>query len=50
MKVDVNTIVSPLPSDELLDVVEKSLRISFPESYREFIICNLIQIRLFNIP
>lgn len=37
MKVDVNTIVSPLPSDALLDVVEKSLRISFPESYRQFI-------------
>jgi hypothetical protein len=37
MKLDVNTIVSPLPSDELLDVVEKSLRVSFPELYREFI-------------
>lgn len=37
MKVDVNTIVSPLPSDALLDVVEKSLRIFFPESYRQFI-------------
>ncbi|MGG3891376.1 SMI1/KNR4 family protein [Metabacillus fastidiosus] len=37
MKVDVNTIVSPLPSDELLDVVENSLRIIFPELYREFI-------------
>jgi len=37
MELDVNTIVSPLPSDELLDVVEKSLRISFPEPFREFI-------------
>lgn len=37
MEVDVNTIVSPLPSDELLDVVEKSLRVLLPEPYREFI-------------
>lgn len=37
MKIDVNTIVSPLPSDELLNVVENSLRITFPEPYREFI-------------
>lgn len=37
MKIDVNTIVSPLPSGELLDVVENSLRIVFPEPYREFI-------------
>lgn len=37
MELDVNTIVSPLPSDELLDVVEKSLRVSFPEPFREFI-------------
>ena len=37
MELDVNTIVSPLPSDELLDVVERSLRVSFPEPFREFI-------------
>lgn len=37
MELDVNTIVSPLPSDELLDVVENSLRVSFPEPFREFI-------------
>ncbi|MDM8151905.1 SMI1/KNR4 family protein [Priestia megaterium] len=37
MKVDNNTIVLPLPNDELLNTVEKSLRISFPKSYREFI-------------
>ncbi|MEC2077036.1 SMI1/KNR4 family protein [Metabacillus fastidiosus] len=37
MKVNFNTIVLPLPSDELLNIVEKSLRVSFPELYREFI-------------
>ncbi|MCM3359023.1 MAG: SMI1/KNR4 family protein [Psychrobacillus sp.] len=37
MKVDTNTIVSPLPTDGLLDVVEHSLRVTFPEPYREFI-------------
>lgn len=40
MKVDVSTIVSPLPNDELLDVVEKRLRIAFPKRYREFIKIN----------
>ncbi|RAJ03221.1 SMI1-KNR4 cell-wall [Paenibacillus sp. OK060] len=37
MKVDVNTIVFPLPDNELLEVVERSLRVSFPETYRNFI-------------
>lgn len=37
MRLDVNTIVFPLPTDELLDVVERSLRVSFPETYRNFI-------------
>lgn len=37
MRMDVNTIVVPLPGDDLLDVVERSLRVSFPESYRHFI-------------
>jgi len=34
---DVDTIVFPLPTDELLDEVERGLRISFPETYRDFI-------------
>jgi len=34
---DVNTIVVPLPSDDLLDAVERGLGVSFPESYRNFI-------------
>ncbi|MDQ0718867.1 cell wall assembly regulator SMI1 [Paenibacillus sp. W4I10] len=37
MRVDVNTIVFPLPNKELLEVVERSLRVSFPETYRNFI-------------
>ncbi|MBY0117373.1 SMI1/KNR4 family protein [Paenibacillus xylanexedens] len=37
MRMDVNTVVLPLPSDELLDVIERSLRVSFPEAYRIFI-------------
>ncbi|MEK4077572.1 SMI1/KNR4 family protein [Paenibacillus sp. FSL R5-0486] len=37
MRMDVNTIVVPLPGDDLLDAVERSLRVSFPESYRHFI-------------
>ncbi|TVX94890.1 SMI1/KNR4 family protein [Cohnella terricola] len=37
MRLDVKTIVLPLPSDELLGVVERSLRVSFPEAYRLFI-------------
>ena len=37
MRVDVSTIVLPLPSDELLDIVERSLRVSFPEAYRLFL-------------
>ncbi|WP_145046723.1 SMI1/KNR4 family protein [Paenibacillus xylanexedens] len=37
MRMDINTVVLPLPSDELLDVVERSLRVSFPEAYRIFI-------------
>lgn len=37
MRLDVNTIVFPLPTDELLNVVERSLRVSFPETYRNFI-------------
>lgn len=32
MRVDVNTIVFPLPNNELLEVVERSLRVSFPET------------------
>ncbi|KAF6578506.1 SMI1/KNR4 family protein [Paenibacillus sp. EKM212P] len=37
MRLDVNTIVFPLPTDELLNVVERSLRVSFPDTYRNFI-------------
>ncbi|MBY0117412.1 cell wall assembly regulator SMI1 [Paenibacillus sp. DS2363] len=37
MRMDVNTIVVPLPGDDLLDAVERSFRVSFPESYRHFI-------------
>ncbi|MFC9710475.1 SMI1/KNR4 family protein [Paenibacillus sp. NPDC056933] len=37
MRLDANTIVFPLPIDKLLDVVERSLRVSFPEAYRIFI-------------
>jgi len=37
MRIDMNTIVFPLPTDELLDVVERSLRVSFPEIYKNFI-------------
>ncbi|MFF2484325.1 SMI1/KNR4 family protein [Paenibacillus sp. NPDC058071] len=37
MRLDGNTIVFPLPTDELLDVVERSLRVSFPKFYRGFI-------------
>ncbi|MEK3757084.1 SMI1/KNR4 family protein [Paenibacillus sp. FSL P4-0338] len=37
MRMNVNTVVLPLPSDELLDAVERSLRVSFPEVYRIFI-------------
>jgi hypothetical protein len=37
MKVDDITIVVPLPNNELLEVVERSLRVSFPETYRNFI-------------
>ncbi|MGO4531475.1 SMI1/KNR4 family protein [Paenibacillus sp. 2TAF8] len=37
MRLNVNTAVLPLPSDELLDVVEQSLRVLFPEAYRIFI-------------
>jgi len=37
MKLDNNTIVLPLPSDELLDLFENSLRIKLPELYRKFI-------------
>ncbi|WP_433581730.1 SMI1/KNR4 family protein [Paenibacillus amylolyticus] len=37
MRMDVNTIVVPLPGDDLLDAVERSFRVSFPESYRNFI-------------
>jgi len=37
MRMDINTVVLPLPSNKLLDVVEQSLRISFPETYRVFI-------------
>ncbi|WP_336762083.1 SMI1/KNR4 family protein [Paenibacillus sp. USHLN196] len=37
MRVDVNTIVFPLPNNELLEVVERSLRVSFPETYKSLI-------------
>ncbi|WP_336783277.1 SMI1/KNR4 family protein [Paenibacillus illinoisensis] len=37
MKLNDNTFVFPLPSEELLNVVERSLRVSFPETYRRFI-------------
>ncbi|WP_340013867.1 SMI1/KNR4 family protein [Paenibacillus sp. FSL K6-1318] len=37
MRMDVNTIVVPLLSDDLLDAVERGLGVSFPESYRNFI-------------
>lgn len=37
VRLDVNTIVFPLPTDELLNVVERSLRVSFPKTYRFFI-------------
>lgn len=32
-----STIVFPLPTDDLLDEVERGLRVSFPETYRNFI-------------
>lgn len=37
MRVDINTIVMPLPTDELINEVERSLRVSFPEVYKLFI-------------
>ncbi len=37
MEMYVDTVVLPLPSDELVDVIEKRLRVFFPEPYRQFI-------------
>lgn len=37
MRMDVNTIVFPLPGDDVLDAIERGLGISFSESYRHFI-------------